>query len=437
MVIETAETGHSASAGPLGAEELVLADRVARRLHAELSDLINALPTEARNATGLARHLGIDRTTCQRAVFVASRPYPGPELLTRVPGVRALAQLGDAAARAKPAAPADAVAAFAAAVTQFEHLIARCGGSLTRLIRRINATPSSTAVGSVSEGATGDGGAGSRRRLFEAAADLTGRSSQCWVAVYLYRPAPGSSGELELIRANGLIGHLARQDAVPLVFHNFSSKPHGEAAAAADVPGHIHALTSSHADGTPDAVIRPFTSFPLPLVSSSQPNEFLVQAIDENPSAEGRPVDLMFGTRTLIPHPALQTPPVEEAWALVNFPCRHLLFDVYLHRDLARRCIPSLDAHLWRPDFAQNIADRWQTRFASSPTLQLLGSGTRNAASPAWARHAELTAWLFDAARLTSSEFVGYRCSVEFPIWRAGYCVSFDFSPGDTDAPRG
>jgi hypothetical protein len=32
-------------------------------------------------------------------------------------------------------------------------------------------------------------------------------------------------------------------------------------------------------------------------------------------------------------------------------------------------------------------------------------------------------------------EFVGFRCDAEYPLWRAGYCVSFDFTRPEGESP--
>ncbi|MEO0651710.1 MAG: hypothetical protein AAFZ65_13625 [Planctomycetota bacterium] len=261
-------------------------------------------------------------------------------------------------------------------------------------------------------------------RLFEAAREVTGRASDCWVAVYVYRPCPDDPSRVEVLRAYGLRGHSARRDAVPLVVHNFSSgidDPDGDPRFAN--------LEQARAEGrTPTIVLENFTSSPPPLVTARQPGEFLVQSIDAPSPSGGAPVDLMLATRSSFPHPANHDPHLEEVWALVNFPARHLLLDVYLHPDLARRSVPSLDAHLWGPDFSQQVGDRWQTRFSHTPPLQLLGSGIRTAGPAAFPRLPELTAELFARSELDPTSYVGFRCDVPYPLWRAGYCVTFDFS---------
>lgn len=416
----------------LTAEELAVADRVARRLHDSLRAVLGIAPADARHASGLARALSIDRTTCQRAVFVASRPYPGPSLLTRLPGIKGLQQIAESARQVFVDAPKEPLDALDASIVQFQSIITSLAGSQSRLIRRLDAT---TAALEAEQRTGAPASAGPRQRMFHAATELTGRNSDCWLAIYLYSPASDNEGIVDLVRANGLVGHRARPDAVPLVFHSFATKP---AEVEADDPnlGVVKPLLFSSRRDTPAAMLPEFSSDPPPLVSTQQPHEFCVQSIDEQPGGQN-PLDLMFATRTRIVHPATGRPPIEEAWALINFPCRRLLFDVYMHRDLARACLASLDVHLWRPDFAQHVGDRWQTRFAQqSPPLQLLPGGLRGSASDAWPRHSELTRFLFERAGFDPSEFVGFRCDVEYPIWRAGYAVSFDFSTAGDDEPE-
>lgn len=413
--------------GPLQSADLQLVDRTARRLHEGIRSFLAACPEEARNASGLARLLDIDRTTCQRAVFATVSTYTGPLMIEKLPGVKGLRAMVDAARRTSPEISPDVIDRLHAAVDQYAQTLDRVAGSVAELLRRIEATP--LLPEAAAAGAAGGDRASARERLFEASAEITGRCSECWVAVYVYHPDPEKSSVLRIDRVNGLVGHVARPDAVPLTFHSFTSSTkdnQGE-------PSTFEPLVEGAADGSPATVLHRFSSEPLPVVSTRQPNEFMVQAIDSDPDTIGHPVDLMFGTRGRMPHPATQSPPIEEAWALVNFPARWMLFDIYLHRDLARQCIPSLDAHLWRPDFAQQTGDRWQTRFADSPKLQLLGAGLANAPSQQYSRHAELSKFLFEQIRADASQFVGYRCEVAYPMWRTGYCVGLDFgSPSES-----
>jgi hypothetical protein len=400
---------------PLHPEERAQMDRAARRLHGELGALLSALPPEARHASGLARQLKIDRTTCQRVVFLASRPYPGLEALERFPGVRALRSIEAAAGAADPDIDEGVLAAFGAAIRQFHETVSSLGGSLSRLCRRLAAEAAPAA-----QRPSDPAGGSARRTLFDAASQVTGRASDCWVAVYIYRPSPEAPDVLEVFRANGLRGHRSRRDAVPLVVHNFSSNSGSD--------GRFQGLRQDGSEAAPATVVlEDFTSEPRPLVTARQPGEFFVQSVDTPATGTGAPVDLMLATRSTLAHPAKQQPALEEVWAMVNFPSRHLLLDVYLHPDLARTSVPSLDAHLWGPDFSQEVGNRWRTRFSEAPPLQLLGNGIRRPGPEAFAELPALTEQLFERADIDPEPYVGYRCDVAYPLWRTGYCISFAF----------
>ncbi len=426
-------TSVQSGSGPLSPEEFQIADRAARRLHDELRTFLAHLPVEARTASGLARHLSVDRTTCQRAVSVAREPCQGPEIMGRLPGIPGLRQIVAAAQGLVGDRPSDdLLASLQAAIEGYERLIQRLAGSQTKLIRRLSATPLTGEAEPRSDIAS----SASRRdayaqQLFESAAELTGRYSEVWVAIYAYRPHPTNRERLIVSRAYGLVGHRARPDAVPLVIHNFSSPgSDAEKAAPAGRLGHGFEYLDERAiesGSTTEVVVPEFTSSPLPLISSKQPSAFLVQSVDVDGESSGEPFDLMLANRAVTPHPRTQSPAVEETWAMVNFPVRHLLFDVYLHQDLATRSIADLEVHLWRPDFASSVTDRWQTRFAHPPKLVMLGRGIEDSAAPAFARHLELTRLLFEQTNEDPHNYIGHRCEVTHPLWRTGYCMTFDF----------
>jgi len=404
---------------PLTAAERLRADRAARRFHAEARELLASLDPEHRSAAGLARALDLDRTSCQRLVSAVRGPYPGPSVIEALPGARALRTIIQEI-KTRGLAPPERIEGADAAVERFDQAIASLAGSRAKLLQRLQAG------GEAEGGVSADAGAADedfprRRALFESAAMLTGRWSEAWVASYLYHPDPEDRDRLLTNRAFGLLGHHATPEAVPLVIHNFSSTD-----TDAPAPGLYRAAEG----GPPSApsVLKEFTTSPVPLVSTANPREFLVQSIDleeENPDAA---IDLMMSATGSVPHPRTRDNQIEELWALVNFPVRRLLLDAWLPREESRACIPSLATHLWGPDFATDESRRWQTRFARSPVLQLLGSGLASVRASANPRHTELTSTLFASAGLNPDDYTGVRCAVDYPIWRAGYCVTFDFA---------
>ncbi|MBX3322157.1 MAG: hypothetical protein KF757_04120 [Phycisphaeraceae bacterium] len=392
---------------PLSPDEAAHLDRDLRRFREQFRSLLSEFPVEAQSASGLARCLGVERTTCQRLVSAVTGPYPGLSLVGQLPGVRGM-QIMLKAAEQRDGFRTASLGEAHQAVENLDRTIRELAGSRSKLLRRVSPAEPSSARNVHDTTA--------RERLFDAASEVTGRSSNLWLAAHVYTPTADPT-RVAQSRVHGLIGHRARADAVPLTFHVFGDDP-----AAPEEVGRFRALRK------PDAILREFSTSPLPIVRSRHPGEHVVQTIEENPDAPGSgTIDLVFGMTGLMSHPAQREHKLEEVWALVNFPVRRMLFDCFLHRDLARRCIPSLDHHLWRPDFSTQIGERWQTRFADGPRLELLPTGIEGARSEQYHRHQELLHTLFAAENLDPREYVGYRLDLEYPVWRTGYRMAFDF----------
>jgi hypothetical protein len=408
--------------GPLSAAERETLLRALADLKRELRVLVGALPVPAQTASGMARLLGVERTTCQRVVAAISTTETTPDLVAQLPGVRGLATLIDAAAprlpdALGPAAARSTLEAVRSAVAGFDETVRRLGGSQSRLIRRTRAT-GPHAASSRDAVAIDD----ARAELFKAAELVTGRSSDLWIAAHVFAPCPGRADLLRHTRAHGLVGHRAAPDAVPLTVHVF-----GDDLDAGDANAPEANRFRPLRRGRADALLPEFSTDPAPLVRCKAPGEHIVQTIDADAAAADAAVDLLFGLDGAISHPARRDQTFEEVWALVNFPVRRMVFDVYLHRDLARACLPALDHHLWRPDFASQVGERWQTRFARPPRLEVLPPGDDGPHTDAWPRHVELVGTLFDHVGGRATDFVGYRCDIPFPVWRTGYRITLDF----------
>ena len=410
----------------LTAEQTAQAVTALRQLHGDLREFLAAMPVEAQTASGLARFLGVERTTCQRVVSTVNKPFAGVGVAADLPGVEGLRLLTSAAA-VKASKPVDRLCAtLRKSVDEFEALVRRLGPTRSRLLKKLGSDG-----GGVSGGAGEQDSLRVRRTMFEAAAALTGRASETWVAVHIYEPPSGDGTRIVQTRAHGLLGHVARGDAVPLTFHVFAHQPEvGERKS-----GSVSYQPLELAEGVPGGVLAGFSSSPVPAVRTRQPEEFMMQAVE---ASEGS-VDLMFGMYGQMQHPACTPQRMEEIWGLVNFPAKRMLLDVWLHRDLARGCIAEVDQHLWGPDFASRVGERWQTRFpagsgkdgAGGHRLELLGAGLANAATAASSRHMELLRYLFEARGLDATRFVGYRLEVAYPVWRTGYRVSLDYGEAE------
>lgn len=404
------------------------AAQVARRLLVELRALVALLPTEHRGASAMSRALGVDRNTCQRLV-ASLTDEPNEALLVRLPGVQGLRQLIDAVVLARPEPAAiEQGAAASAAVDAFEALIAQLAGSQRRLRQRLEADID---FGAEPRGPGDD--ANARRALFRASTEVVGRWSDAIVFMSIIRPLPDDPGLTETVRVQGRIGHIWRAGAVPLELAAVTPDNLALDAVARGDGASMRTLAARPARGdTPDSLLSEFCSQPLPRVTSRDSGKQTLHVIDPAEPASSRPLDIVIGHKRSTPdrHPATQDPPIGEVSSLVVYPARRLVSDVYLHRDIARRCAPSAQLHLG--GFTSGTPGRrarWSTRFPGDPPLTCLGSGLQRAGTSAYGRHGELTARVFERVGWDSAQFIGYRIEVTYPIWQAAYCMLFDFNP--------
>lgn len=418
----SASLAASRGSSPLRAEDLQVLERSLKSIRSELLAFLAAMPVSAQNASGLSRLLEVERTTCQRTVSAITAPYPGVALAGQLPGTRGIRLLVEAATTRGIQIDPESLKRLDKSLAAYDDATKRLAGSRSRLVKRIERTLAASASPGSSRSEEAEHA--QRKALFEASAALTGRASDVWLAAHIYTPVPGHPDIIAQTRAHGLIGHRAEHDAVPLTFHIFGEPDETK---RNDLTTY-RPLRKSGIDGVPDELLTEFSTNPAPVVHSAHPDEFIVQTIEPSPDQpEASAIDLIFALDGGMSHPSTRPVNTEEVWALVNFPVRRLLLDVFMHKDIARQCVPSLDVHLWRPDFAQHVGERWQTRFQNPPSLKLLNSGLDRAQTTAWSQYTQLLRTLFTAKGLKPSDYVGFRCDTDYPIWRTGYCIAFDF----------
>lgn len=399
------------SSPPLDERDLERASRLAIRLASDLGAVVRSLPEHARGGSGMARHLDLVRPTCQRIAQAIAQVDPGPETLIALPGVQGLEQFLDAAAET---ADRRACANARAAVAEFARFLVAIGGSQSRLAARLEASAGPAQEGSPR--AEGD-----RRALFEASSRIMGRTVDTSLSIHIYRPLEGDEETLERWLVAGIIGARLSPGGMPLVVT--AGKDEGRDATEA-------AVAAGRWNPSSPELLRDFTSNPLPTMTSRGSAGRQVQVIDPSDVHPGTPLDLVFAERMTSPiTEASGAPALEEVWSLVNSPSRHLLFDVYLDERLERQFRLSVDAQLWYPNLASPGDDRWLTRLPGRPRIELLGRGIGQSATPAFERLEELTAHAFDRAGLDADRFVGFRCEVAYPVWRAGYRMAFEHIP--------
>lgn len=417
-----------APAPSLEPAERAAAAQIARRLAVEFRAVVTLLPKEDRTASAMSRALGVDRNTCQRLVASLALEDPNESLLVRMPGVLGLRQVIEAIGKqSREPAAGEQLAAATAAVDALQVLIDRVAGSQRRLRHRLEADID---FGTSPRGPSDDSGA--RRNLFRAAAELVGRWSDVMTTMSIIRLHPDDPGLTETARIQGRIGHMWRASAVPLEIGATTPGVIALDPLKSDDGAPMQTFKDRPARGdTPDSLIDEFCSHPLPKVTSRAHGKHSIHVIDPSEPASSCPTDIVVGHRRSTPdrHPATLDPPIGEISSLIVYPCRRLVADVFLHRDVARRCSCTTELHLGGfPAGATGHRARWSTRFPGGPRLDLLGSGLARTATSAYARQTELTAHVFERLGWDPAQFIGYRIDVTYPIWQSAYCLLFDFS---------
>jgi hypothetical protein len=271
-----------------------------------------------------------------------------------------------------------------------------------------------------------------RESLYHSAVSVTGRSVQTAISLYAFREDV-ESGTLERGTVKGMIGNILRPGGMPMVLNS------GDLLRGEDEVRQLRTLSKEQMKGrTPEAILGAFTTDPLPSVTSRQRGGTLMQYVDSS-TAAGQAFDLVTALRGRNPiFDERGNPSLETVWSLVNCPTERLILDVWLHVDMERKYRPGVDAQLWNPGLLAPPDERWAVMLPVQPRLQLLGRGAARSESEFYPRQAELTRSFFSHMGWESEAFVGFRCEVQYPVWRAGYCMAFDYSgtrpsPGEVE----
>lgn len=397
---------------PISNEEAKRCLRVADRIHSDLVEVISQLPEHAQGGSGMSRLLEIVRNTCQRISFAVQDP-PSLQTLIRLPGVKGLHQFVEAARRV--GVTSEAADLLEASVNEFSRLIDDIAGSHTKLTDRLD----SSIHGPPGNGMNSD--VGTRANMYAVSSQLTGGGCQTGISINIIDFEDEDT--LSRTYINGFVGASIAPSGMPLVICS------GDNMRWAKEGWNRKLLDDTGLKGrTPTALIEPFTSSPKPEITGRGKEGQLLQVIDPADLDEDHSLDVVTATRTTWPfmNPETKECAFERVWYLVNWPVQNLIFDVYLHEKLERMFRPSVDALMWYPGLSIPGGDKWATRFPSQMKLELLGRGIASSHSSLWHRHGELTQHAFSRIEVDPSEYVGFRCEVQYPIWRAGYCMSFE-----------
>lgn len=413
------------SVAPLTQQEHADARAIAERLAVEVSRLMAHVEGQYRNAFALSRFLGVERTTCQR--LLSSVSTVDERTVARGPGAKAL--LGLIAAMARKGIDAAIIAGFQDVASRLERFFEAVGGTQQAFSQRLLLSQQ------LDHGVAKDRGEqpeDATRRMFDAACEIVGRWSDVQTQIAIIRPSVDKPGMADVARSRGLIAHVQQLVAAPLVFTHLYGTSDANLSQYREL---------RKTEDPPTFLLNEFCS-PNWRISNFVDSDSLIQPIEVEPNAIGKPGDLITGSVSigLSRDPRFESPPLQEVFAAVDIPTRRLVLDVYLHKDLARLCKGGADVHAPRqadPSFVRQTHRRWMTRLGQPTQLAMLGAGTEASDYPPYSRHRQVTETMFELVQWKAREFVGFRLDVAYPVWRTCMRAFFSFEDVPTKPPRG
>ncbi len=383
----------------LTAQSIREAEAVARHLHASLTSVLQSPPVQGHRAATLSSELGVGRMTCQRIMKLAKTSAdPGPELLAELPGVGGLREFLEAVIRA--GVPRSSLADAFAAVNTFERYLREIGLSQTGFDSALRLFHSTTDPDRLRD---------RRVKLFEATSAITGQAADLTTSMMAIRPSEQDGFNFEQIAVRGYAGMRASGSAMPIrlpinmAFSDFRN------------------VTNDEAAREPQKLIERFCTRPLPSIDSRViKSEHLAHIIDPKHISPGEPFDCFAiqHNRWNVGEPG----PHKAIWLYVDYPTRHCIFDMYLHRSMQEGLVVHGDCHLWGTSLLAPPEDLWMTRFADQIQFRELGAGTAGSETVVYERYQELAAYMFEDQGWNADDFVGFRCEMELPVWRSGLC---------------
>ena len=375
------------------------ATQIAVGLHRSFSGVLQLPIVSGQRASVVARNLGVGRMTCQRIMKLGCDLQPTPDLLAEVPGVNGLRHF--LAAMEKAGTPADELATAVAAVDAFSGFLDDVGLSQTKL---------ASALSLYFEATDPERLCARRENLFDAAATITGQSADVTISMMAVRMSDQPGFNFEQIAVRGYSQMRATGSAMPIRLPiNMAYSDYRN-------------VTGDEAAREPQELIEAFCTTPMPSIDARVIKEaHLAHIINPEHIPTGEPFDC-FATQ----HNQwnISRPGQHKAiWLYVDYPTRHCIFDLYLHRGIEERHALSGDCHLWGTSLLAPPEDLWMTRFSDQLEFSVLGPGTSNASSSYYDRHGELGQYMFDHHGWNADEFIGFRCEMELPVWRSGVCI--------------
>lgn len=389
---------------------------VLSELQTALLGLIAGLPAAVRTAADLQRVLGIDSKLASQAVKVAFAREPLAAGGVVPPRTSMGRLLNAAAARGVPEAALNRVRA---AFDHFESLVQRHAGDRARFeIMAANWSPAERERLDLA----------SREAAFDAMVHLRGMMIETYISTYFLQPNEDDS-LLDSARVRSQLGLVCFRPSARFFStdHNFGSQPTNE----------------TTLDGGPivdpgSTILEPFCTQPLPRYVSRLEGPTRHYWLENEDIGRHAAADMVSARvrRGLSSRYAEPGGRVVSGAALVpEEPVRRLVFDVLVRPDTYRDVPPRALAY---ETAGRGIVsrfdqpDREHNRMEWIPPIRSLGRGIENFHLPGVPRYVEMLHYACDKLGWDGSQFIGYRCEVDYPVYSWQIMIGFDlFDAGE------
>jgi hypothetical protein len=386
-------------------------ERFGNRLAAELGALLELVPPTLLTSSGLGRWLGVNRGTCQRVILAVRSGGDGGEVLRKAPGVEGTAQfvkaVRDRVGRSTVTDRAEAM------VHEYAQLVQRLGGSQAKLVRLASKEDPEDIGGDAAP--REDQLLSARQAIYQASQVIAGTWCAANVSVQAFRPSPNVKGFLDAAHVRGCVGLRRRSDGLPM-----SSVLSGIADPSKHVTLEGEAIEGRHGS----ELVAEFCTLPLPTVISHVENK-VVQSIILGDNAVEKPVDILLGGLAV---GSVRDPRAEGVSHLttvfgIRAAARHLVYDFYVHRDMAAGGRVFANALALSPKGMDPVR-AWYDKLGYEMSVRSMGPGVVGAPVGCYPRMQELTTHLFSRVGWDPLEYEAWRIELAYANPGVAYTIS-------------
>lgn len=384
---------------PRSLDEMVA--RIGSRLAGAFSALLAGLPGAPHRPQELARALNINKDLSSRILKAVENKDP-IAIAHAIPGPDPLRRLIRAGARRQ--VDREVVRAAEQAVDEFESLIRNVAGDRGGLDTIISAW-----LPEVREKAE----LLSKQAVFKGMSQIRGLSAEVDFVTRFVHPAT-SGHKRDYVLLSGLRSLRRLRPGAVVALNYFGLHP-------AAGSGRRLTMDGNAADHEHDYILEPFCSSPRPHFAISEDRAVTSQILSEDE------VGLKSATDVTWAH-MQRSSEIRGVFSTVNVPTRKGIYDLFIHPDVEPRVEPALEIHDTTEQGIARFGDpaRAADLLDLRANIDFLGAGASRFRCSEIPRYMDMIEFVCRKMGWNASEFLGYRCSIDYPLYGSQITLAFD-----------